>query len=240
MCTTVIVNTCEALRHLRALYLIMKSFAGHGFGARFLARVYVAVMLGMAVFTAAKEQPGWTEERFSQRTPAKNCAASYGTWICWVWGIWVSRGAEPTLHSVPNVDVNVDEVSQCHSVRCYTVSMVELLFDGFGLMYSNPLTLWAKFSDAATVIFHTRLSLILKIIGGFFFFVFLNVIAYFVGRIADVIGYLSQLVSIIVNMPVIALLTRMMSAIWSFLVDAAMKEKRRLKAKMEDKVAKTA
>ena len=143
------------------------------------------------------------------------------------------------MDSVPNVGVNVDEVPQCHSVRCYTVSMVELQFGVFGLMFSNPLTLWAKFSDAATVIFHTRLSIILKIIRGFFFFVFLNMIAYFMGKIADVIGYLSQLVSIIVNMPVIALLTHMMSAIWTFLVDTAMKEKRRLKAKMEDKVAKT-
>ena len=41
-------------------------------------------------------------------------------------------------------------------------------------------------------------------------------------------------------MPVIALITRMLSAIWTFLVDAAKSEKRRSKAKKEEKVAKTA
>ena len=41
-------------------------------------------------------------------------------------------------------------------------------------------------------------------------------------------------------MPVIALITRMLSAIWAFLVDAAKSEKRRSKAKKEEKVAKTA
>ena len=114
------------------------------------------------------------------------------------------------------IGAHVDEVPQCHYVRCYTVSVVELLFDGFGMMFRNPLTLWAKFSDAVTVLFHTRLSIILKLIGGFFLLVLLHVVAYFAGMIADVTGYLSQLVSIIVNMPVIALLTRMMSAIWTF------------------------
>ena len=213
---------------------------GHGFGAGVFVRFFVIAMLGMAVFTAAKEQPGWTEEQVSRRASVKNCVASYGTWICWIWGTWVSRGAEPTLDLDPNFGVNVEEVPQCHSVRCYTVSLVELLFDGFGLLVSNPLTLWAKFSEAATFILRTRFSVILKVIGGFFFFVFLNVVAYFIGRIADIIGYLSQLISIIVNMPVIALITRMLSAIWTFLVDAAKSEKRRSKAKKEEKVAKTA
>ena len=60
----------------------------------------------------------------------------------------------------PNFGVNVEEVPQCHSVRCYTVSLVQLLFDGFGLLVSNPLTLWAKFSEAATFIFRTRFSVI--------------------------------------------------------------------------------
>ena len=120
------------------------------------------------------------------------------------------------------------------------MSLVELLFDGFGLLVSNLLTLWAKFSEVATSILRTCFSVILKVIGGFFFFVFLNVVAYFIGRIADIIGYLSQLISIIVDMPVIALITRMLSAIWTFLVDAAKREKRRSKAKKEEKVAKTA
>lgn len=138
-----------------------------------------------------------------------------------------------------NLDALVEEVPQRHSGRCYTVALVELLFDGIGLMSNNPLALRAKLSDAATILFRTRLSFILKIIGVFFFVVFMNVVAYFVGRIADVIGYLSQLISIIVNMPVIALIILLLSAIWTFFGNAVKSEKRRSKAKKEEKVAKT-
>ena len=120
------------------------------------------------------------------------------------------------------------------------MSLVELLFDGFGLLVSNPLTFWAKFSETAVFILRTRFSVFLKVIGGFFFFVFLNVVAYFIGWIVDVIGYLSQLISIIVTMPVFGLITRILLAIWTFLVDAAKSEKSRSKAKKEEKVAKTA
>ena len=41
-------------------------------------------------------------------------------------------------------------------------------------------------------------------------------------------------------MPIIALITCMVSAVWTFLVDAAKSEKRRLKAKKEKKIAKPA
>ena len=82
-------------------------------------------------------------------------------------------GAEPTLDLDPNFGVNVEEVLQCQSIRCYTMSLVEPLFDGFGLAVSNPLTLWAKFSEAAIFILRTHLFCYLE---GYWRFLLLRVL----------------------------------------------------------------
>lgn len=78
--TTIVVQNCT----------LVIALVGHVFKARYFVRVFVVVMLGMAVFIALKEQPGQAKDQFSQCAHIKNCVASYGTWICLIWGAWVS------------------------------------------------------------------------------------------------------------------------------------------------------
>ena len=60
------------LQFMLFLRLVMASVE-HGLGARTFVRFFVIAMLWMVVFTAAKEQPDWTEEQGSRRASMKNC-----------------------------------------------------------------------------------------------------------------------------------------------------------------------
>ena len=215
--------------------------AKHGVGA-WVVMVWV---LGMAIVTTAMPYKGKTCEEYVGTAPAsRTCIGTYGSWMCWIRGSWVSWGSKNGMEDIndsqfPLPHKDVGNVA-CGTLRCFTVWMVEMVFDGFDMLFNDPLSLWYKLLDLSSYLLRSKLSFSMHLPGGFLFFLLLNAALFVFGRVADVLSTVSQGAVMCMHLPVVALTLRIVLSIWSFFVNIAKYEKEReAKAKQENKSVET-
>ena len=200
----------------------MSPLFSHGFGAQ----VLLSWTFGVVIITAATLVNA-TERQQLQGKPTsqmEGCVGMMQSWFCWVWGTWVSWGS-----NIENMTQAVEEETVqnlgCATVRCYTLQAVDLMFDGLGLLISNPLSLWSTWIDIASYIFTTKMTFIMRFMGALISFALLNVAAFAYMRLADLLSHISKAVVLFFHLPIMALMFRFISSVWSFVVNAAKKDK---------------
>ena len=61
-----------------------------------------------------------------------------------MWGTWVSMSAHVEESFDDDIRPNIPLEPSCSSARCYTIKVVDFVFEGMSLRLSNPFSLWMK------------------------------------------------------------------------------------------------
>ena len=200
----------------------MLPFVSHGFGAQ----VLLSWTFGAVIITAAT-LVGVTKRQQLQGKPTsqmEGCVGMMQSWFCWVWGSWVSWGFNIENMTQAIEDETVQSLG-CATVRCYTLQAVDLKFDELGLLISNPLSLWSTWMDIASYIFTTKMTFIMRFMGSLISFALFNVVAFAYIQLADLLSHISKAVVLFFHLPIMVLIFRFISSVWSFVVNAAKKDK---------------